>query len=566
MAYTTPTLLFPRLDNSKATLEKEKAAAMQEAAMQADQQRQMREALAARMMGNDKPEAPVAPGTFLFSPMKQMTPADFLNGESPFYTAAELREGENEQRQHRNQQRKQAQTSGAASQPHGGGYGHHGQEPRYQMAPDDGRRIGGKAKLNQRLDEWSEEKDKEFTSFFSKRPKLEGMAAGGTTTKPTIVGENGPELILPHQGGSVTVMPTQPVSQTATGGTVITPLGAVDYESSPGIAQWFNQGRAEERAAAAAPAPSAPGNKPIMPVNKTLTWPQPVAAAKMPYAPMPTAPMRTASKPPPFLGEDSSFYVAPETDGKPEGIPQSLWNQWLRSGNRLESEVRAGQEQKQWDRDQGAVNKRAAQDREDKEAAEEEESARQDAMAEAMTEAGNLLTATDVRLIRSAVGSKAKASMFEVLSKLRMQERAEKREAQTEAERRTQAEKDFKNWAPVPGTDYMMNPRGMTLPMPEAKAPMPTQEELDARYPGRYRVGVDAQGAPTIQEVAAAKAPRTPAVKEIRQPGGPGQPDRISYLQYNAETNTWGPMPMEGGAAPSRKPSAFTQKFAAPTR
>ena len=59
------------------------------------------------------------------------------------------------------------------------------------------------------------------------------------------------------------------------------------------------------------------------------------------------------------------------------------------------------------------------------------------------------------------------------------------------------------------------------------------------------------------------KPSRAPVVREVRTPGGPGQPDQISYLEWNDAKQAWGPMTMAQGASAARQPSSFLSKFGA---
>lgn len=539
MAYTKPTLWNPILD-LRPEAAKQRVADAQLEAQQLNNQRlgaaldadEETAALAARLSGQDKPEAPPALGSFLLQPMKQMTPGDYLAGTNPFYTGEELRADAAQQTAFRNQQRKAVQDKG---QPSGGSSGSsakgNGMEMPTIMAPDDGQRIGGKAGVNHRLQQWEQKKTQDFEDFFA-APKPERRALGGSVLpgQKYIVGDLPKHILMDagataYEAGEALALPQE--RQMEVLGNIMQRTDSARSQAKavrddittglkPGaLEEWNNQPRPELLVTPSGAKPvGTQGPEVITPTEPGVILPHPRSVAEV-------QPLRSPSKPPPFSGADSAFYVKPEQanpTGKPEGISQTLWNNYLRSPAALQDKLADTRSEQHYQRHQQDAERHYQRSRKDaqtdREAEEQAESSRWDSVAEAMTEGGQLLTPADISLIRNTKGAKAKQSVMDTLSRLRLQEREEKTK---EAERNRKPvgwTVDVGNGMSVYGVD-----KNVMGSMPKEQQ-APAQERMVIMPIGDTGEGIEVlqRGDGTIDIPAGAKRYRRQGLGPIEKP------------------------------------------------
>lgn len=403
-----------------------------------------------------------------------------------------------------------------------------------------------------------------------------GFANGGFPVpgQPAIVGENGPEVIVPQV--PTMVIPNHELQPGA--GWAAGAMKPMDWIPSPM--------RAPEPMQAAPAMPSGNELVPMPGWASGAMLPAPTQTGTVAQMqPLPT--MNLAAPPPRGMPTFQDLIRATPTKrqiaGIPEGVDPRAFKEFMKTPQGMGFILQGQREDARFNRTLTAEDQRYQRDRadaqEDKEAQEQADASRWDSVAEAMTQGGQLLTPADIAVIKSTKGAKAKQAVVDTLAKLRVQEQDDKRrEAQQAGNNVTGIDllpaPDGSGFVPVARTQAGgAHMAGGFMPTPQA-APLPVLTQLPTgeyvymnpktgaivNELGQYEAAPGPWARPRLSKVQAPASTKAPTVREIRKPGAPGQPDQIDYQQWYPDKG-WGPMQQMPVGASGGKPSAFLGKF-----
>ena len=369
--------------------------------------------------------------------------------------------------------------------------------------------------------------------------------------QPFVVGENGPEVMsLPVPAK---VVPNEQLLQTPDGSikAIATPYG---YGSATAVAAPQMKPMDAFRSLAASPdvKVSYPGMKPMPLVLDAQARPavplaDPVSIAR---AQMVQPDARLQGLP---AGVDPRAFK--QFMKSPQGVAFAVGNAEQRraAGERFGQQVALTQvagQQRAEQQDKVLTAKQQQQER-DQQAL----MAGYDLMLKDHLKSGHL-TPEELTALDHAPDVKTRAAMMGVFAQMAQSRKAEREAAAKDAAMR----QPWSVTEPLTQrTMFGVGHNAMGTVQPPAPVVDPKQFGLvpDSATVGGVRYAVPK---PTTE-----KSGRAPTVRELRTPGGPGQPDQVSYLQWYPDTRSWGPMARATGAAGAGgavKPSAFTQKFA----